>query len=42
MANPNALQFKDMVREDLNLCDLNVASRDEALETMASLLVEKG
>ncbi|NCN04998.1 MAG: PTS sugar transporter subunit IIA [Spirochaetales bacterium] len=42
MANPNALQFKDMVREDLILCDLNVASRDEALETMASLLVEKG
>ena len=42
MANPDALQFKDMVREDLILCDLDVASKEEALEAMASILVQKG
>lgn len=42
MAEPGVLQFKDLVREDLILRGVSFSSRDEALETMAQTLVDKG
>ncbi|MDA3951729.1 MAG: PTS sugar transporter subunit IIA [Spirochaeta sp.] len=42
MNSPALVQFRDMVREDLILTDLSATSRDDALQQMASLLVEQG
>ena len=38
----HALEFGDLVREDLILDDFSPASKEEALERMAGILVEKG
>jgi len=38
----HALEFGDLVREDLILDDFSPGSREEALERMAGMLVEKG
>ena len=38
----HALEFGDLVREDLILDDFSPASKEEALERMAGMLVEKG
>jgi PTS system galactitol-specific IIA component len=42
MSSPALVQFRDMVREDLILTDLDATSRDDALHRMASILVEQG
>jgi galactitol PTS system EIIA component len=38
----HALEFGDLVREDLILDDFSPGSREDALERMAGMLVEKG
>lgn len=38
----HALEFGDLVREDLILDDFSPGSKEEALERMAGMLVEKG
>ncbi len=38
----HALQFSDLVREDLILVDLAATTREEALGKMAGILVERG
>ncbi len=42
MADLGQLQFKDLVRRDLIMFNVEYAGRDEALRAMADLLVEKG
>lgn len=42
MAEFDQLQFKDLVRRDLILFNVEFADRDEALRRMADTLVEKG
>lgn len=42
MKESNALQFSDLVHEDLILDDLAAATREEALAQMAGILVERG
>lgn len=42
MAEPGVLKFKDLVRNDLIITGVRFESRDDALEAMASILVEKG